>query len=25
MEGVHHLHVPLLVEVGVGRNWRDME
>jgi len=25
MEGVHHLHVPLLVEVGVGKNWRDME
>src|SRR5260370_34316684 len=25
MEGVHHLHVPLLVEVGAGKNWRDME
>ena len=23
MENVHKLHVPLLVEVGVGENWRD--
>jgi len=25
MESVHPLHVPLLVEVGVGPNWRDLE
>ena len=25
MEGVHKLAVPLVVEVGVGPNWRDME
>jgi DNA polymerase-1 len=25
MEGVHKLLVPLVVEVGVGPNWRDME
>jgi DNA polymerase-1 len=25
MEGVHKLIVPLLVEVGVGANWRDMD
>ncbi len=25
MENVHPLSVPLLVEIGVGRNWRDME
>jgi len=25
MEGVHNLAVPLVVEVGVGPNWRDME
>lgn len=25
MEKVHPLRVPLLVEVGVGKNWRDME
>jgi DNA polymerase-1 len=25
MQTVHDLEVPLLVEVGVGRNWRDME
>ena len=25
MEGVHPLIVPLVVEVGVGRNWRDMD
>jgi DNA polymerase I len=25
MENVHALSVPLLVEIGVGRNWRDME
>ena len=25
MEKVHPLSVPLLVEVGVGRNWRDLE
>ena len=25
MQTVHDLQVPLLVEVGVGRNWRDME
>ena len=25
MEGVHQLLVPLLVEVGVGKNWRDLE
>ena len=25
MENVHPLSVPLLVEIGVGKNWRDME
>ena len=25
MERVHALTVPLLVEMGVGTNWRDME
>jgi len=25
MENVHPLAVPLLVEVGVGQNWRDLE
>ena len=25
MESVHPLHVPLLVEIGVGPNWRDLE
>jgi DNA polymerase-1 len=25
METVHHLTVPLLVEIGVGKNWRDLE
>jgi DNA polymerase-1 len=25
MEGVHELIVPLVVEVGVGFNWRDMD
>jgi DNA polymerase-1 len=25
METVHSLKVPLLVEVGVGSNWRDVE
>jgi DNA polymerase-1 len=25
MEQAHELAVPLLVEIGVGRNWRDME
>jgi len=25
MENVHPLTVPLLVEVGVGQNWRDLE
>ncbi|MGD0510077.1 MAG: DNA polymerase I [Terriglobales bacterium] len=25
MQGAHALAVPLLVEIGVGRNWRDME
>jgi DNA polymerase-1 len=25
MEGVHQLEVPLVVEIGVGPNWRDME
>jgi DNA polymerase-1 len=25
MEQVHSLAVPLLVEIGVGPNWRDME
>ena len=25
MEKVHPLTVPLLVEVGVGQNWRDLE
>ena len=24
MENVHPLHVPLVVDVGVGKNWRDM-
>jgi DNA polymerase-1 len=25
MENVHPLTVPLLVEVGIGQNWRDLE
>jgi DNA polymerase-1 len=25
METVHHLTVPVLVEIGVGKNWRDLE
>ena len=25
MEGVHELEVPLLVEMGAGPNWRDLE
>jgi DNA polymerase-1 len=25
MENVHALHVPLLVEIGVGPNWRDLD
>jgi DNA polymerase-1 len=25
MEQVHPLTVPLLVEIGVGKNWRDLE
>jgi DNA polymerase-1 len=25
MEGVHKLAVPLVVEVGVGPNWRDLD
>jgi DNA polymerase I-like protein with 3'-5' exonuclease and polymerase domains len=25
MENAHALAVPLLVEIGVGLNWRDME
>jgi DNA polymerase-1 len=25
MENVHPLAVPLLVEIGVGKNWRDLE
>jgi DNA polymerase I len=25
MENVHPLKVPLLVEIGVGPNWRDVE
>jgi DNA polymerase-1 len=25
MENVHKLRVPLLVEIGVGKNWRDLE
>jgi DNA polymerase I-like protein with 3'-5' exonuclease and polymerase domains len=25
MENVHPLTVPLLVEVGVGQNWRDLD
>jgi len=25
MENVHPLDVPLLVELGVGLNWRDLE
>ena len=25
MENVHPLSVPLLVEIGVGKNWRDLE
>jgi DNA polymerase-1 len=25
MEGVHKLDVPLVVEIGVGPNWRDLE
>ena len=25
MENVHPLTVPLLVEIGVGKNWRDLD
>jgi DNA polymerase I-like protein with 3'-5' exonuclease and polymerase domains len=25
LENVHPLTVPLLVEIGVGNNWRDLE
>jgi DNA polymerase-1 len=25
MEDVHPLRVPLVVEIGVGKNWRDLE
>ena len=25
MENVHPLTVPLLIELGVGKNWRDLE
>jgi DNA polymerase-1 len=25
MEQVHPLAVPLMVEIGVGKNWRDLE
>jgi DNA polymerase-1 len=25
MEGVHQLAVPLVVEIGVGPNWRDLD
>jgi DNA polymerase I len=25
MEGVHKLAVPLVVEIGVGPNWRDLD
>ena len=25
MQNVHPLKVPLLVDVGVGKNWRDMD
>jgi DNA polymerase-1 len=25
MEGVYSLRVPLVVEIGVGKNWRDLE
>ena len=25
MENVHPLDVPLLVEIGIGPNWRDLE
>jgi DNA polymerase I len=25
MESVYELRVPLVVDVGVGRNWRDLE
>jgi len=25
MEGVHKLAVPLAVEIGAGRNWRDLD
>ena len=25
MESVHPLSVPLMVEIGVGKNWRDLE
>ena len=25
MENVHPLSVPLLVEIGVGKNWRDLD
>jgi DNA polymerase-1 len=25
MQEVHPLRVPLLVDIGIGKNWRDME
>jgi DNA polymerase-1 len=25
MENVHPLSVPLMVEIGVGKNWRDLD
>jgi len=25
MEGVHKLAVPLVVEIGIGPNWRDLD
>jgi DNA polymerase I-like protein with 3'-5' exonuclease and polymerase domains len=25
MEGVHKLAVPIVVEIGVGPNWRDLD